>query len=328
MDLGPQHLRMIDAIATAGSISKAAAQLDLTQPSVSTMLNRVERHLGIRLFNRSSDGVSLTPVGTEVVSRSRAILAGVDDLYATLRGPAADEAGPVLRIGGQLAPALISLSAQFATVFPRVRTQLRTDSGTSRILSLLASGALEIAVVHEPVTEPVFVPANVERHVLVNVEPEFVGLASDSPLARQADVTLADLADLQWIDDPMDDGPWPAFFRRRCAEAGFLPTVSFWTGSWEFATSLIRSGQGVAIYHPTARPREGVVFRQLRDDPLTHRVVLLWRRESRATALRLRTELGRIYRRLVSGNPMYAKWWNEHPEAHPTLPPVGNGQVW
>ncbi|WP_417999910.1 LysR family transcriptional regulator [Kibdelosporangium phytohabitans] len=85
---------MIDAIASAGSISKAAAQLDLTQPSVSTMLNRVERHLGIRLFNRSSDGVSLTPLGTEVVSRSRAILAGVDDLYATLRGSPVGEAGP------------------------------------------------------------------------------------------------------------------------------------------------------------------------------------------------------------------------------------------
>ncbi len=76
---------------------------------------------------------------------------------------------------------------------------------------------------------------------VLRLRPRRVLFAADSPLARQADVTLTDLADLQWIDDPMDDGPWPAFFRRRCAEAGFLPTVSFWTGSWEFATSLVRS---------------------------------------------------------------------------------------
>ncbi|MFC6929420.1 LysR family transcriptional regulator [Actinomadura yumaensis] len=53
MDLGPQHLRMIVAVSETGSIGKAAARLDLTQPAVSTMLRRVEKHLGVRLFVRS-----------------------------------------------------------------------------------------------------------------------------------------------------------------------------------------------------------------------------------------------------------------------------------
>ncbi len=66
---------MIEAIAATGSISKAAARLGLTQPAVSTMLRRVEGHLGVQLFVRSPEGVTPTPVGAEVATRARAALA-------------------------------------------------------------------------------------------------------------------------------------------------------------------------------------------------------------------------------------------------------------
>ncbi|RZQ61038.1 LysR family transcriptional regulator [Amycolatopsis suaedae] len=310
---------MIDAVATAGSISKAAARLDLTQPAVSTMLRRVERHLGVRLFNRSSEGVELTAVGAEVAYRARAILAGVDDLTATLRG-VQPGAVAVLRVGGQMAPALIRLCARIGALWPRARIQLRLDAGSGRILALLASGALDIALVYEPVPEPVTVPFNVDRCVLVDAEPLFAGVPADSALASRETLALADLAGQEWVDDPLDDGPWPTYLRRRCAEAGFVPSVSYWTGSWDVGASLIRSGRAVGIYHATAPPREGIVFRRLRGDPLAHRVVLLSRRERRDASLRLRAEIGRIYQGLVADNPLYARWWDENPQAHPAMP--------
>nr|WP_157527329.1 LysR family transcriptional regulator [Kibdelosporangium sp. MJ126-NF4]CEL14181.1 transcriptional regulator, LysR family [Kibdelosporangium sp. MJ126-NF4] len=321
MDLGPQHLRMLDAVAAAGSISEAAARLDLGQPAVSRMLRRLENHLGFALFDRSSSGVRLTPMGAEVLSRTRATLAGIAEVNSVLRRPPAGAAGP-LRIGGQASPAFTHVGARIAALWPSRRVELRMDQGSGRILALLASGALDIGMIQVPVGYSVTVPAEVEQHVLVLREPEFVGMAEHCPLAARQVVDLADLADHEWLDDPVDDGPWPGFLRRQCAKAGFTPQVGFWSTNWDFGTSVIRSGRAVAIYFPTARPREGVVFRPLRGNPLAHRVILLWRREARVAALRLRDEIGRAYLELVAANPLYTQWWNENADAHPALPTV------
>ncbi len=127
MDLGPHHLRMIEAIASTGSISKAAARLDLTQPAVSTTLRRVESHLGVQLFVRSPEGVTPTPVGTEVAARARVVMSCIDDLNMALGRPIAGSPAPPLRVGAQICPALVLLSDRFDTLFPSTRLHLRVD---------------------------------------------------------------------------------------------------------------------------------------------------------------------------------------------------------
>ncbi|WP_020673957.1 LysR family transcriptional regulator [Amycolatopsis nigrescens] len=320
MELGPHHLRMLDAIAANSSISKAAARLGLSQPAVSTMLRRVERHLGVQLFTRTSEGTAVTPVGAEVVARARAVLAGLDDLGAAVaRSPRDGRAVPVLRLGAQPCPALNTLSGQLGMVLPRARVRLRVDPSPGRIVSLLGSGALDVGLVLEPVIRTGSAPPDVERQVLVHREPAFAGLSTQDSLARCDSIGLADLGERQWIDDPLDDGPWPAYFRQACASAGFQPQVSFWTGDWHVSNSLVRSGQAVALYHPTSRLLDGLVLRPLRGDPLAHRVVLMWRREAASAAHRLAAALGDIYRKLATANTEYARWWAEHPGAHPAL---------
>ncbi len=126
MDLGPHHLRMIEAIATTGSISKAAAHLDLTQPAVSTTLRRVESHLGVQLFVRSPEGVTPTPIGMEVAARARVVMSCIDDLNMALaRKPLAASPALPLRVGAQICPALVQLSDRFDTLFPAGRLHLR-----------------------------------------------------------------------------------------------------------------------------------------------------------------------------------------------------------
>ncbi|WP_158886856.1 LysR family transcriptional regulator [Amycolatopsis anabasis] len=312
---------MIDAVAETRSISKAAVRLGLTQPAVSTMLRRVEGHLGVRLFIRSPEGVAPTPIGRDVATRARAVLSGIDDLNATLaREPGGSSPVPSLRLGAQACPALTKLSGRLGMLFSSIRVQLRVDQGGGRVVPLLDSGALDVGLVQEPVGRATVLPVGVERFVLVEREPTFVGLSADSPLAARDVVELGELAGHEWVDDPVDDGPWPAYFRAACAAAGFAPQVSFWSTDWQLAAEVVRSGRGIGLYHPTAPPREGIVFRRLRGDPLAHRVVLLWRREANSAARRLRTALSQIYLELVQANPVYARWWAEHPDAHPALP--------
>src|SRR5436309_667727 len=82
MDLEVRHLRVINAIAEAGSLTRAAASLRMTQPGLSAQLRRIEMMLGGVIFDRGQAGAVPTPFGDLVLTRARAILPGIDGLLA------------------------------------------------------------------------------------------------------------------------------------------------------------------------------------------------------------------------------------------------------
>ncbi|WP_197362363.1 helix-turn-helix domain-containing protein, partial [Streptomyces clavuligerus] len=63
MQLEVRHLRALCAIADTGSLHKAARQLGVSQPSLTTQLRRIEKALGAELFWRERSGCRPTPVG-------------------------------------------------------------------------------------------------------------------------------------------------------------------------------------------------------------------------------------------------------------------------
>ncbi|WP_344417043.1 LysR family transcriptional regulator [Amycolatopsis minnesotensis] len=309
---------MLDAIAAGESISRGAVRLGLSQPAVSAMLSRVEQHFGARLFTRTAAGVVPTAIGAEVVARARAILFGLDDLTAALvPDPREGRTRKVLRVGAQPSPALNLLAPELGSLLPSAKVWLRVDHGQPRIVSLLESGALDVGIVQEPVGSPLTLPAGVGRHVLIPREPVFVGLSAQDPLATRAEIALGELSANEWIDDPLEEGAWPSYFRRACASAGFQPQVSFWTGDWHLARTLVRSGQAIGLYHPTSRPLDGLALVPLRDAPLAQRISVLWRAGADRAARRLIGALVHVYAELADANPAYARWWTRNADARP-----------
>ena len=74
MELELRHLRLVVAVADAGSIGAAARALGIDQPLVSRQLRRIEGELGTVLFHRAAGGVTLTPAGADFVARARPLL--------------------------------------------------------------------------------------------------------------------------------------------------------------------------------------------------------------------------------------------------------------
>ncbi len=70
-----QQLRYVAAVAQAGSISKAAEQFYIAQPSLSASLHELENELGFAVFNRTNRGISPTPEGEEFLGYARQLLA-------------------------------------------------------------------------------------------------------------------------------------------------------------------------------------------------------------------------------------------------------------
>ncbi|MYS53332.1 LysR family transcriptional regulator, partial [Streptomyces sp. SID6013] len=89
MELEVRHLRALCAIADAGSLHRAARQLGVAQPTLSTQLARIEQALGGPLFVRERTGCRPTPLGRTVLGRARPLLADMSTLVREARAAAA-----------------------------------------------------------------------------------------------------------------------------------------------------------------------------------------------------------------------------------------------
>jgi molybdate transport repressor ModE-like protein len=145
MPLDPRRLRLFAAVARAGSITSAAADLGVSQPALSEQLRTFEEECGQPLLIRHARGVRPTAVGerlVEMAARIDRVLGEASDVLAR-RSPS-DE----LKVGGSSTAAVLlpALVQRFAAVRPVARIWLQ--QGDTRLLeSRVADGALPLALV-------------------------------------------------------------------------------------------------------------------------------------------------------------------------------------
>ena len=256
MDLEVRHLRAVVAIAETGSLHRAARQLGVAQPSLSTQLRRIEQALGGALFVRARSGCRPTPLGRLVLSRARPLLAEMRSLVADAR--AAATGGPQLRVGSTASRALSGWLRRL-----RGRGQdptLHMNVSPNALLRMVADGQLDVAFVHEVEGCPLRIPRELCVRVLVEREPQFVSLPADHPATAKPVVTLADLAQDRWMIDPTVDGEWDAV-QRMFRAAGVNPAVLH--GDYHTADALVATGEVVTVCQPTRVPRPDMAVRRL-----------------------------------------------------------------
>ncbi|MGW6567921.1 LysR family transcriptional regulator [Streptomyces sp. NPDC054975] len=278
MELEVRHLRALCAIAEAGSLHKAARQLGMSQPSLTTQLRRIENSLGAELFSRGRTGCRPTPFGRSVLSRARPLVDQMATLITETRAEAARSGGPRLRVGSTASRALPGWLRRLRQGLPGTDIALHMDVSANALVRSVATGQLDVAFVHEVEGCPLRVPDGLQARVLVEREPQFVSMAPDHPAAKRAVVDLTDLAEDRWMVDPTVDGEWDGL-RRVLSQAGIDPPLLH--GDYHTAASLIVLGEAVAPCQPTSLPREDMAIRPLRDDPLAVRL-LLYAREGAA----------------------------------------------
>lgn len=320
MELEMRHLRVVVQVTDSGSVSKAAAVLGVSQPSLTAQLQRIERAVGGRLFERSSAGVAPTALGRYVTGTARAVLAHVANLTTGLDRPAPPGRFPV-RVGGVPGPLPAALAGRIRELDPTYEVSSFVELSARILLQLLHRDRLDVAVVREIPGFALSFPSGVEHRVLVPREPLFVGLADTHPLARRPVIGLAALADEEWIHQPPDDSGLYMHFRAACEAAGFLPKTRHLVADADTARELVVQRNGVVVAQATSHDNPGVALRPLAGDPLYRRISIVWRS---GFALADRAEdlhhcAAEAYVELVGRNRTYPSWWAEHPEIHPTL---------
>jgi DNA-binding transcriptional LysR family regulator len=123
-----RHLKIFVAVCEEGSVTKAGQRLFMAQPTVSFAVAELEKHYGVKLFDRISKRLYLTDAGHKLLAYARHIVSIFDEMEAGIRG--GDNNG-ILRIGASITIGnclLPSLLIAFAARKPGVDVKIQVDN--------------------------------------------------------------------------------------------------------------------------------------------------------------------------------------------------------
>jgi len=139
------QIRAVEAVARLGSFTRAAEELGISQPTVSTQVRSVEELCGHRLFVRSGGAVSVIPGAGPVLARIRIALERVDELERHLAGTAALRNG-ALSLGFSAHRIIMPIMRLFVERHPTIALRARSAS-SAELISAIEAGALDVAAV-------------------------------------------------------------------------------------------------------------------------------------------------------------------------------------
>jgi DNA-binding transcriptional LysR family regulator len=171
-------LRLLVAIADAGSLSKAAASFPIALSAASNRLRHFEQRSGLTLFQRSAEGMHLTPAGRLVLDRARHVLLETENLRDTLR----DLTGQrriTLRLAGTTVANSTFLPAAlgpFLADYPEIDLQL-VEHKSADVLLAVQSGEVEVGVLDGNLATSDVIPLPFRHDKLVLLVPSGHALA-------------------------------------------------------------------------------------------------------------------------------------------------------
>ncbi|WP_445164119.1 LysR family transcriptional regulator [Mycobacterium sp. Dal123C01] len=222
-------------------VTAAAQQLHIAQPTLTRMLARLERRLGVALFDRHGRRVSLSTYGRIFYEHARRAQSELDSArreIEDLSNPAAGEIrlGFLGSFGSIVVPRLI---AGFTAVSPRVTFTLEEGAAES-ISDRVLAGFVDVGVVSPRPQEPTLAWRSLFRQRLG------VAVPRDHRLMGVAAVSMTDLADEPFV------AMHPGFGMRRlldelCAAAQFQPRIVLESANLITTAGLVAAGLGISL---------------------------------------------------------------------------------
>ena len=262
-----RQLRYFLAVAEDLHFARAAEHLHITQPPLTVAIRRLERELGVQLFDRTTRRVTLTIAGQAFRERVQAAVEAIDDAAGDVAEVAAGKSGK-LRVG------FVS-SASYSTVPEAMRAFRQRRPRVDLVLSPLTSGEqveqlldgdLDLGIIRDPGNVPGLHLELLGTEDLVAVVPE------SHPLARSAEVGPEDLA-----GEPMILFPYklmPGFVTRILGlfePLGTAPRVTQQAIHQETVLGLVAAGLGISVLPESVRRfrMPGLAIRPLSGRPQT-----------------------------------------------------------
>ena len=286
------ELKYIVAVAREKHFGRAAEACFVSQPTLSVAIKKLEDELEVKLFERSANEVSVTPLGEEIVRQAQSVLeqaAAIKEIAKRGKDPLAGplRLGVIYTIGPYL---LLDLVRQAIARTPQMPLMLQ-ENFTVKLLEMLRTGESDCASMAEPFPDTGLAIAPLYD------EPFLAAVPSNHPLAQRKEITAEELKQETMLllgtghcfrDHVLEVCPE---FARFSSDAEGI-RKSFEGSSLETIKHMVAAGMGVTLVPRLSVPKEAFAAKPKRrsddqafvkyipfeGDPPNRRVVLAWRR--------------------------------------------------
>lgn len=283
-----RHFKYVLKIAEMKSISLAAKQLYISQPSLSQLLQKIERGIGAPLFDRDVIPLQPTYIGKLYLRMARQVL-DIDEQFRQQADDIMNLKRGSVRIGSSPFRSTYLLSKFipfFKKKYPGIELFLK-ESTTLKLEEAVFDGEADISISLFPMDEKRF------SYKVLFLEPLLAAVPADNPICIRLkakagnlehipEIDLAELAKEQFIIMSGEQKQHQIFLDM-CRRAGFTPKIFMETGSMNTAHALAGAGMGVTVLPQTLienAPRQAKppCYFCLKGDP-KRTVTVIWRKE-------------------------------------------------
>ena len=211
------QLKQLVAVAQEKVLSHAAEKLNISQPALSRSIQNLERELGLQLFDRKKNSMTLNAAGSLAVEQAKLVLEAVENLTERLDTFKNDSR--TLRLATCAPAPLWKLSAELGTAFPKL-TILSEMPDEDEIISLLLSEKADLAIVRKEIESE-----SIETVPFMS-EQLFMQIPLSDPLSEKSSITFADLAGRE-IREYTQTGFWHKLHRDNIPDAAYIEYSDF-----------------------------------------------------------------------------------------------------
>jgi DNA-binding transcriptional LysR family regulator len=258
-----RDLHILMTVADTGSMAKAAVRLRISHPAVSKAISEIEGTLGVRLFDRNSQGVELTAHGEVLLRCGINVFDEMQQGLRSLEHLSNPNTGEV-RLGctdiilHSLVPPIVR---KFSGEYPGVQLDVKLTNPGEHQIQELRERKIDLLM-----TRATGQQGDFHSEVLF-AEPFVFVVGAHSELARKRRVTLTDIIKGNWVLPPYDSAPGALVSEVFRANGFAPPKPQVKTIAIQLTVSLIASGEFVGIL-PTSVATLGVHQAALRVLPL------------------------------------------------------------
>jgi LysR family transcriptional regulator, regulator for metE and metH len=241
MDLEIRHLKLVEAIAKEGGMTKASVKLHLTQSALSHQLKDIESRLNTPLFIRLKKRMVLTEAGNKLLQSAQKVLQELESTEAGIRKLGKGEQG-ILRIATQCNTCyhwLPSILKSFREDFPGIDVQVIVEA-THRPIEAVLDGKLDFAIAFSKVVD-----RNLSYRPLFKDEL-LVVMPPDHPLANRPYFRAQNFADETLIaySTPLETN---LVFQEVLLPAKIKPKAVYQVMLTEAIVEMVKAGLGIAV---------------------------------------------------------------------------------
>jgi DNA-binding transcriptional LysR family regulator len=267
------ELRQLEYFQMTGrlnSISKAAEQLRVAQPSVSIAIQKLEEELGVRLFDRSQRQIQLTAEGLIFAQRVNEILTRIDDSVTEMKDLRLLQKGSIKigippMIGAFLFPHIFS---QFRKQYPLLELSA-IEGGSLTVQKLIEQGKIDIGIITRSPA------ANSLELLPITTGQLLVCLPQEHPMTKLPCIPFSQLQDQPFIL-LKEDTYIRQIILTECAKHKFKPQVIFTSSQIETLIGLVEQGTGISFLFDAITHKHNSIESRPLAEPISFEIVLAW----------------------------------------------------